>query len=75
MATPNRGPSGAPARRTVGQSDLQVFPLAIGGNVFGWTADSASANDILDVYVAHGGNFIDTADSYAGGRSEIMVGN
>ncbi len=62
-------------RRRLGQSDLQVFPLAIGGNVFGWTADSAATNGILDTYREHGGNFIDTADSYAGGRSEIMVGN
>lgn len=64
-----------PARRRVGQSDLRVFPLAIGGNVFGWTADSAVSNSILDAYAEGNGNFIDTADSYAGGRSEIMVGN
>lgn len=62
-------------RRRLGQSELSVFPLAIGGNVFGWTADSAATNGILDEYVARGGNFVDTADSYAGGRSEIMIGN
>jgi aryl-alcohol dehydrogenase-like predicted oxidoreductase len=62
-------------RRRIGQSELSVFPLAIGGNVFGWTADSASTNGILDEYSEHGGNFVDTADSYAGGRSEIMIGN
>jgi aryl-alcohol dehydrogenase-like predicted oxidoreductase len=62
-------------RRRLGQSDLRVFPLAIGGNIFGWTADSETADSILDTYVEHGGNFIDTADSYAGGRSEIMIGN
>ncbi|MBX3097994.1 MAG: aldo/keto reductase [Salinibacterium sp.] len=45
------------------------------GNVFGWTADDAATNDILDTYVAQGGNFIDTADSYAAGRSETMIGN
>lgn len=65
-----------PARkRSVGFSDLSVFPLAMSGNVFGWTADDAATNDILDTYVAQGGNFVDTADSYAGGRSEIMIGN
>ncbi len=64
-----------PARRRLGTSDLRVFPLAIGGNVFGWTADSATADGILDAYAGAGGNFIDTADSYAGGRSEIIVGN
>lgn len=61
--------------RTVGLSDLAVFPLAMSGNVFGWTADDAAANDILDTYVAQGGNFLDTADSYASGRSETMIGN
>jgi aryl-alcohol dehydrogenase-like predicted oxidoreductase len=59
----------------IGRSDIRVFPLALGGNVFGWTADTQTTEDILDAYVDHGGNFIDTADSYAGGRSEIMIGN
>jgi aryl-alcohol dehydrogenase-like predicted oxidoreductase len=62
-------------RRRLGQSDLRVFPLAIGGNVFGWKADTEDTNGILDTYVELGGNFLDTADSYAGGRSEIMIGN
>ena len=62
-------------RRTIGMSDLSVFPLAISGTVFGWTADDATTNDILDAFAAAGGNFIDTADSYAAGRSETMIGN
>jgi aryl-alcohol dehydrogenase-like predicted oxidoreductase len=62
-------------RRTIGLSDLSVFPLAISGNVFGWTTDDATTNRILDAYSSHGGNFIDTADSYAAGRSETMIGN
>jgi aryl-alcohol dehydrogenase-like predicted oxidoreductase len=61
--------------RRVGFSDLIVYPLAISGNVFGWTADDTATNQILDAYAAHGGNFIDTADSYAAGRSETMIGN
>jgi len=61
--------------RQVGASDLHVFPLAISGNVFGWTSDVVATNAILDAYTAGGGNFIDTADSYAAGRSEIMIGN
>jgi aryl-alcohol dehydrogenase-like predicted oxidoreductase len=61
--------------RVIGSSDLRVFPVAMSGNVFGWTADDSATNAILDAYVAAGGNFIDTADSYAGGRSEIMIGN
>lgn len=61
--------------RRIGSSDLLVFPVAMSGNVFGWTADDTATNAILDAYVAAGGNFVDTADSYAGGRSEIMIGN
>ncbi len=61
--------------RRVGDSDLIVYPLAMSGNVFGWTADDSATNDILDAYAADGGNFIDTADSYAAGRSETMIGN
>jgi aryl-alcohol dehydrogenase-like predicted oxidoreductase len=45
------------------------------GNVFGWTADDRTTESILDEYVAQGGNFIDTADVYASGRSEMMIGN
>ncbi len=66
----------SPARlRRVGSSDLVVYPVAISGNVFGWTADDAATAEILDSYAAEGGNFIDTADAYAAGRSEIMIGN
>ena len=65
----------SPGRRRLGESELRVFPLAIGGNVFGWTADGETAEGILDSYRDRGGNFIDTADSYAGGRSEFMIGN
>jgi aryl-alcohol dehydrogenase-like predicted oxidoreductase len=61
--------------RAVGSSPLRVFPIAISGNVFGWTADVEATEGILDEYTAAGGNFIDTADSYAAGRSEIMIGN
>jgi aryl-alcohol dehydrogenase-like predicted oxidoreductase len=64
-----------PLRRRIGSSDLQVFPLALSAKVFGWTAGDSTANEILDAYTAGGGNFIDTADSYAGGRSETMIGN
>jgi len=62
-------------QRRLGASDLHVFPLAISGNVFGWTSDVVSTNAVLDAYASGGGNFIDTADAYAAGRSEIMIGN
>ena len=55
--------------------NLQVFPLALSGNVFGWTADAVATRAILDGYVDRGGNFLDTADSYAAGRSETMIGS
>jgi aryl-alcohol dehydrogenase-like predicted oxidoreductase len=62
-------------QRRIGSSDLHVFPMAMSGNVFGWTSDVITTNEILDAYAADGGNFIDTADSYAAGRSELMIGN
>ena len=66
---------GGVRQRRIGFSDLTVFPLAMSGNVFGWTADDATTNQILDAYLEYGGNFVDTADSYAAGRSETMIGN
>lgn len=61
--------------RSIGPSGLAVFPLALSGTVFGWTADGPTTTSILDRFVELGGTYIDTADSYAGGRSEIMIGN
>jgi len=61
--------------RRIGQSDLRVFPIALSGTVFGWTADGPTTTGILNRFGELGGTFIDTADSYAGGRSEIMIGN
>lgn len=67
--------------RKLGSSDLEVFPLALGGNVWGWTADEAQSFAVLDAYAAAGGNFLDTADSYSawiegnkGGESETIIG-
>src|SRR5215467_11389379 len=59
----------------IGETDLEVFPLNLGGNVFGWTADEDTSFTVLDAYAAAGGNFIDTADSYGGGGgSEEIIG-
>lgn len=65
----------------LGSSDLDVCPLALGGNVFGWTADRDASFDILDAFVGGGGDFIDTADGYSawvpgnsGGESETIIG-
>lgn len=72
---------GMTSYRALGASSLQVFPLALGGNVFGWTADEAASFAVLDAYTAAGGNFVDTADSYSswipgneGGESETLIG-
>jgi len=63
-------------------SGLDVFPLCLGGNVFGWTADEEASFAVLDAYAAAGGNFIDTAAGYSawvpgnsGGESETIIGN
>lgn len=66
----------------MGQSDLNVAPLTLGGNVFGWTIDEARSFEILDGFAAAGFNLIDTADVYSrwapgneGGESETIIGN
>jgi len=65
----------------LGRTDLDIFPLCFGGNVFGWTADERESFAVLDAYAGAGGNFIDTADSYSawvkghvGGESETIIG-
>ncbi|MGD0196811.1 MAG: aldo/keto reductase [Solirubrobacteraceae bacterium] len=66
---------------TLPGSELEVFPLCLGGNVFGWTADQPTSFAVLDAYLAAGGDFIDTADTYSawlpgnsGGESESIIG-
>lgn len=68
-------------RRPLGTTGFTVAPLALGGNVFGWTADEPTSFRILDAFVAAGGDLIDTADSYSrwaaghvGGESETVIG-
>ncbi|MGO1523634.1 MAG: aldo/keto reductase [Nesterenkonia sp.] len=63
------------------RTDLDVFPLNLGGNTFGWTSDKDASFAVLDAFVAAGGNFIDTADLYSvwgdglqGGESETVIG-
>ena len=67
--------------RPIGSSGMKVAPLALGGNVFDWTADEASSFAILDAFVDAGGTMIDTADVYSawvpghvGGESERLIG-
>ena len=68
-------------KRKLGHSSLEVAPLALGGNVFGWTVDEATSFALLDRFVAGGFNLIDTADVYSrwvpghkGGESETIIG-
>lgn len=70
----------APLSR-IGSTQLETFPLCLGGNVFGWTADLQTSFRILDEYVDAGGNALDTADGYSrwvpghiGGESETVIG-
>jgi aryl-alcohol dehydrogenase-like predicted oxidoreductase len=69
-------------KRQLGRSDLQVAPLAFGGNVFGWTIDEPTSFQLLDNFIAAGFNLVDTADVYSrwvpgnkGGESETIIGN
>ena len=69
-------------KRKLGQSELETLPLALGGNVFGWTADEQTSFAILDAFVGAGFSLVDTADVYsvwapghAGGESETVIGN
>ncbi len=66
---------------TIPRTDLTIFPLSLGGNIFGWENDFRSSMRVLDAYVDSGGNFIDTADAYSfwkegniGGESESIIG-
>jgi len=58
----------------LGHTELDVFGLCLGGNVFGWSADERTSFDVLDAYAAAGGNFVDTADAYSRGESESILG-
>ncbi len=68
-------------KRRIGGSELEIAPLALGGNVFGWTADETASFAVLDAFVDAGGTMIDTADVYSawaaghsGGESETVIG-
>jgi aryl-alcohol dehydrogenase-like predicted oxidoreductase len=68
-------------KRPIGSSGIEVAPLALGGNVFGWTANEEASFSILDAFVDAGGTMIDTADVYTawvpghvGGESETVIG-
>jgi aryl-alcohol dehydrogenase-like predicted oxidoreductase len=68
-------------KKSLGRSGIEIAPLALGGNVFGWTADAQRSFEVLDAFAAAGFNLIDTADVYSkwipghvGGESESVIG-
>ena len=68
-------------KRKLGHSGLEIYPLALGGNVFGWTVDEPKSFALLDAFVAAGFSLVDTADVYSvwvpghiGGESETIIG-
>jgi aryl-alcohol dehydrogenase-like predicted oxidoreductase len=69
-------------KRKLGKSGIEIAPIALGGNVFGWTADEATSHRVLDAFVDAGFSFVDTADVYSrwapgnkGGESEAVIGS
>ncbi|MEZ3159818.1 aldo/keto reductase [Microbacterium sp. BWT-B31] len=72
---PVQGPGvGASVRVRFGETGTEIFPLILGGAEFGWNVDLESSHAILDEFVERGGNAVHTADSFAGGRSEHIIG-
>lgn len=68
-------------RRRLGTSGIEISPLVLGGNVFGWTVDEPTSFKLLDAFASSGFNCIDTADTYStwvpgnkGGESETIIG-
>ena len=67
--------------RALGRTGIQIAPLVLGGNVFGWTADEKTSFAVLDSFAEAGCNAVDTADVYSswapgnkGGESETIIG-
>jgi aryl-alcohol dehydrogenase-like predicted oxidoreductase len=69
-------------KRLLGNTSVEIAPLVLGANVFGWAIDEKTSFDVLDAFIDHGFNAIDTADVYSawvagnkGGESETIIGN
>ncbi|MFD4420495.1 aldo/keto reductase [Agromyces sp. NPDC058484] len=69
------GPITVPRRTSLGETGITAHPLALGGSTFGWTLGSDEAFAVLDRFAGTGGDLLDTADSYASGRSESIIGS
>lgn len=85
-STPQRAQTGSDTTTgtgtvRLGDTDLGIYPVCLGGNVFGWTADEQASRAVLDAFTVAGGNLVDTADVYSawvegnsGGESEEIIG-
>ena len=69
-------------KRKLGNSNIEIARLALGGNVFDWTADEKTSHAVLDAFVEASFNCVDTANAYStwvaghkGGESETVIGN
>jgi aryl-alcohol dehydrogenase-like predicted oxidoreductase len=64
---------------TLGRSGLRVSPLCLGAMTFGeslgWGSSVEESQQIMDHYIAAGGNFIDTANFYTKSHSEKIIGD
>jgi aryl-alcohol dehydrogenase-like predicted oxidoreductase len=61
-------------KRKLGRTGIEVAPLALGGNVFGWTADEKTSLSLIDMFVERGFSLIDTADVYSATGREVHHG-
>ena len=69
------GPITVPMPSTLGDTGIVAHPIALGGSTFGWTLGADAAHAVLDRFAGTGGDLLDTADSYAAGRSETIIGS
>jgi len=68
-------------QRPLGATGMAIAPLVLGSNVFGWTIDEPTSFAVLDAFIDHGFDAIDTADVYSnwapgnqGGEAETIIG-
>ncbi|MGW9167990.1 aldo/keto reductase [Agromyces sp. NPDC055658] len=73
-SNPLSGPITVPARVPIGGTGIEAQPFALGASTFGWTLGADDAFAVLDRFAGVGGSLLDTADSYAAGRSESIIG-
>ena len=67
-------PIGSHVRVALGETGFSIFPVFLGGGEFGWNVDQLHSYGILDRFFDLGGNIVHTADSFAAGRSELIIG-